>query len=409
MRLSTVQIAWRNLGRSRRRTVLVLLAIAIGQFGLLASQGLMRGYADGIYSALTGPMLGHVQIHHPEWREERAMDLVIRDLSRVLQDVRSTAGVSSASARVHAPTLIAPERDAYAATVVGVDIDVERSEYGLLPGLEADLGEDRVLLGHRLARRTGAQAGQEIALIGQAADGSYATGLFTVEAVVRTPVNLINESGVVMPLARAQELFVLPDQAHEVVVRGETGVEARPLAQRLAELSSLQDLEVKTWQELVPQLVMIVDMVDYMGYFVLALVFVAVVAGIANTLMMATFERMHELGMLLALGTHPGRLVRMILSEAVLLGVFGVLVGTAFGVLFVAATAGPGIDMASWGGEAVKDLSYQGLNFPLLVHPRIAAADVFAGFVAVVLTAVVAALWPAAVTARLEPMEAMRA
>lgn len=126
--------------------------------------------------------------------------------------------------------------------------------------------------------------------------------------------------------------------------------------------------------------------------------------------MMATFERMHEFGMLLALGSRPQRLVRMIVIEAVLTGILGVIIGTGLGYLFVFATADSGIDMASWGGSGeVKDMAYKGLNLPLHVYPRVAPFDTVLGLIAVLFTSLVASLWPAWTAARLEPMEAMRA
>jgi ABC-type lipoprotein release transport system permease subunit len=172
----------------------------------------------------------------------------------------------------------------------------------------------------------------------------------------------------------------------------------------------LKDLEVLSWRELVPELATVIDMADYAGLFVVVLIFVAAVAGVANTLMMATFERMHEFGMLLALGSRPWRLVKLILAEAALLGIVGVVVGTALGVGFVGITSVTGIDMASWGGEHVQDLAYGGLMMPVQdIYPRLQAVDVLVGLGAVIFTSLVAAAWPATVAARLEPMEAMRA
>jgi ABC-type antimicrobial peptide transport system permease subunit len=124
--------------------------------------------------------------------------------------------------------------------------------------------------------------------------------------------------------------------------------------------------------------------------------------------MMSTFERRREFGMLLALGSRPARLVRMILVEAVLLGILGVLVGTACGVLFVFATSGGGIDMASWGGNGeFGEMAYKGLNLPVLVHPRLELRDPLIGFAAVLATSLIASVWPTIFAARLEPVKAM--
>jgi ABC-type lipoprotein release transport system permease subunit len=410
MQLSTLKIGWRNLGRNKKRTALALLAIGVGQFALLASNGLMRGYADNIRLAITGPMIGHVQVHAPQWREERALDLYMDGVSGILAEIRADRGVGSAAARIYAPALIAPQQDAFIAIVVGLDMEVESQPYGMLSGLDEPLKEKHVLIGHRLAKKAGIESGMEIAVVGQAADGSLANDLYIVQDIISSPVDLVNQSGVVMSLAEAQTLLVMPDQAHEIVIRATQAGETDGIVARLGADSVLAGLEISPWTEIVPELVVILKTSDYVGYFVIAIVFIAAVAGIANTLMMATFERMHEFGMLLALGSRPRRLINMIVIEAVLTGILGVLIGTALGYLFVFATADSGIDMASWGGSGeVKDMAYKGLNLPLHVFPRLEFSDTLLGLIAVLFTSLVASIWPAWTAARLEPMEAMRA
>jgi len=410
MKLSTLKIGWRNLGRNKKRTGLALLAIGVGQFALLASNSLMRGYADNIRLAITGPMVGHAQVHAPEWRKERALDLYIENLSGVMTEIRNDEAVGSAAGRIYAPVLVAPKQDAFVAIVVGLDIEVESEPYGMLSGLDEPLRDRHVLLGHRLAKKIAAGQGDEIAVVGQAADGSLANDLYIVQDIIRSPADIVNQSGVVMSLANAQELFVMPDQAHEIVIRTKQAGEAEQMVQRLGRSAALAEMEIKPWTEIVPELVVILKTSDYVGYFVVVIVFIAAVTGIANTLMMATFERMHEFGMLLALGSRPRRLIRLIVIEAILTGLLGVLFGTVLGYLFVVGTADSGIDMASWGGSGeVKDMAYKGLNLPLHVFPRLEPSDTFLGLVAVMFTSLVASIWPAWIAARLEPMEAMRA
>jgi len=410
MKFSNLKIGWRNLGRNKKRTGLALLAIGVGQFALLASNGLMRGYADNIRLAITGPMVGHAQVHAPKWRKERALDLYIENLSGIITEIRDDEAVGSAAGRIYAPVLVAPERDAFVAIVVGLDIEVESEPYGMLSGLDEPLRDRHVLLGHRLAGKIAAGQGDEIAVVGQAADGSLANDLFIVQDIISSPADLINQSGVVMSLTNAQELFVMPEKAHEIVIRATEAGKAEQIVQRLGQSPALAETEIKPWTEIVPELVIILKTSDYVGYFVVIIVFIAAVTGIANTLMMATFERMHEFGMLLALGSRPRRLVRLIVIEAILTGLLGVIIGTVLGYLFVIGTADSGIDMASWGGSGeVKDMAYKGLNLPLHVYPRLELSDMLLGLVAVMFTSLVASVWPAWIAARLEPVEAMRA
>ena len=191
MQFSTLKIGWRDLGRNRKRTGLALLAIGVGQFALLASNSLMRGYADNIRLAITGPMVGHAQVHAPQWRKERALDLCIEDLAGIMTEIRSDEAVKSAAGRVYAPVLVAPEQDAFVAIVVGLDVEVESEPYGMLSGLDEPLADRHVMLGHRLARKIAAKEGDEIAVVGQAADGSLANDLFIVQDIISSPADLM--------------------------------------------------------------------------------------------------------------------------------------------------------------------------------------------------------------------------
>ncbi|RKY10496.1 MAG: hypothetical protein DRP65_06520 [Planctomycetota bacterium] len=411
MPATTLQIAWRNLGRNTKRTALAILAITVGQFALLATDGLMRGYADNIRRAITGPMIGDVQVHAAGWRQERAIDLVIEDTKNVITQIQADLSVMNAAARIYAPVLFAPEKDAFVAMVVGLQSEIESHEWGLLSGMTEPLQKGKVLIGHRLARKTGAKVGQEIAVVGQTADGSLANDLYVIQDIIKCPVDIVNQSGVVMSLDDAQQLLCMPNAAHEIVVRTNQSGQAKQLCERLRKIKGLTEAEILTWQQLVPELVVVLDMSDWVGYFVVVIVCIAALAGIANTLVMSTFERMHEFGMLLALGSRPRRIVGMIVYEAILTGLLGVAAGTLLGYLFVWVTSGTGIDMASWGGSEgeVADMAYRGLNLPLHIYPRLEISDTLIGLVAIMATSLIGSVWPAWIAGRLEPMEAMRA
>jgi len=411
--MSTLVIAWRNLGRNRRRTALTLAAIALAQCAVLSMDGLMNGFVDSILDSLTGPMMGHVQVHDPEWLEERAPDLVLRDVEATLEAIRDQDNVELAHARIYAPALVAREVDGHAVMIVGVDVDRESARGGMLEGLP-EVGRPRghrVLVGASLARETGITVGDELAVLGSAADGSMANDLVTVGGILSTPMDLVNRTGVVMPIDTAQEIFAMPDQAHEITIRGiGTPDDATALAAELRSLDALAATEVLTWAELAPELSQLTQIAGLYGLFVLFIVFIAAAAGVANTMMMATFERRRELGMLLALGATPGRLVRVIVAEAVLLGLLGVLLGSVLGGALIAYQGHVGINVMNLGGgsEESVDIAMFGISFSNAIHPYLNVLDYLPGFIGVFFVSVFAALAPAVQTARLEPITAMR-
>lgn len=267
----------------------------------------------------------------------------------------------------------------------------------------------RAFVGRMLGELMGIQVGDEIALVGQAVDGSLANDLYTVAALVTTSVDLVNRQAVVIDIGEAQALFAMPDEAHEIVVHAREAAGLPLLVERLGRIPALAGAEVLDWQTLVPEFVNLVELADAAGTLVLIVVFLAASAGVANTMLMATFERTRELGMLLALGTNPARVVRLIVTESLALGVVGALLGSALGLTIVAIAHRTGIDYATLTGGGPSELSFAGLHWSLRFYPTLTTTDVARTAIAVVVTSLLASIWPAARAARLQPVQALRA
>ncbi|HOZ48081.1 MAG TPA: FtsX-like permease family protein [Candidatus Hydrogenedentes bacterium] len=415
MRLSTLQIAYRNLGRNKRRTLLALSAIALGQFTLVFVNAMMAGSFETMIKTVTGPLIGHVQVHHRAWREERAVDLYIDNVAESQRAIEALPGVTAVSTRTYAPVLAASGEtgnapaDAEPAVVVGLNVANEARTGGLLGPLpEENLpGAHGVALGKALAIRLGLERGDQIAIIAQDADGFPTSDLFEVRAVVDSTVDIVKTMGILMSAADAGELLAMPDKAHELIIQGEDYREADILTAEVAALPELQANEVISWREAMPEIVRMMDMKNWVDVIFLAIVFVAAAAGVANTSLMSTFERTKEFGMLLAMGTNPGRIVRMVLIESVTLGLIGVMAGSILGLTAVFITSQTGLDYSAFSGIEAEDISFAGVSFSYIIYPHLEARHVTFGIVAVVITSVLASLWPAVLAARLEPVEAM--
>ena len=409
MTTSTIRIGWRNLWRNPRRTALALSAIGLSVTLVLAYDSILRGYGDWMLETITGPMLGHAQVHATGWRKDRSMDRTITGVSALLDTVRADPDVSSAAVRVYAPALAALAEEGFAVVVIGLDQALETGPARLLDAETPQLGPRQVLMGRALATLMGVTDGATIALVGQGADGSLANDLYTVVALVNTPLDLVNRQGVVMELGEARTLFGMTDEAHEIVVHARDPERVDELVRRMAAQPSLAGLEVLDWTRLAPEMVSLVEVVQVAWIFVLGLVFIAAAAGVANTMLMATFERTREFGMLLALGTRPLGIVRMILAESVALGIVGACLGTALGVALVALTHRTGIDYATLTGGGPTEISFAGLRWSLRLYPKLALLDIVRVISAVVITSVLASVWPALRVARLQPARALRA
>ena len=404
-------IGWRNLGRNRRRTALAWAAIALAQVTLVWVSSFINGYTATIFGTLTGPMLGHVQVHARHYLHDRDMGRTITDASSVAAAVAALPHVEQVWARVYGPVLATQEVLGHVALVTGLDPEAERSRGGLLAGLAAAEapGPGEVVVGGDLARQMGVRAGATLALMGQAADGSIASGLYRVRALVRTPVDAVNQSGILMDLRTAQQFLGMDDRVHELIVHVDDAARIPQVATAMRRLPALGAYEISTWDELAPQIAALLKVANVSTGFILVLLFITTVAGVANTMLMATFERRHEFGMLLALGCRPSRLVRMLVLESVALGLAGAVIGSVLGVALSLPGVLHGFDLGSAsGGARVGSLTIEGMELGGRLQLVLRPSDLLLGVVAVFVTALLASLWPALRILRMEPAETLR-
>lgn len=311
--------------------------------------------------------------------------------------------MTNVSPRIYGPVLATAQEMGHVAIITGLNIENEVGPSGLLEGLSPDQipGSQEVLVGKSLAAEMALHTGDTLALMGQAVDGSVASGLYKIKAIVRSDVEQINRSGIVMNLNAAQEVLAMGDQVHEFAVHVDDPKNISKVLANLRSNPSFTSLEILDWKELVPQLATLLQMMNSLNLVILVLVFLTTAAGIANTMLMATFERSHEFGMLLALGCRPARLIRILLLESIALGVSGVVIGSVIGSGIVWSEMRHGISLTG-------SLSMEGLNLGTKIFPILKMADIVRGVVAVILTSAIASLLPALKISRLEPVEAMR-
>jgi ABC-type lipoprotein release transport system permease subunit len=294
--------------------------------------------------------------------------------------------------------------------VTGLRAAGETGPDGILTSLPAESlpGPGEVLVGQGLAQEMGIHPGVTLALMGQAVDGSVASGLYRVKAIVTTVIDPINRLGIVMDLGTARDFLAMGDEVHELAVHVDTPRNIPGVLAGLKGDSLLSGLEVIDWKGLAPQLATLLQVTESVNLIIIVLLFVATVAGIANTMLMATFERSREMGMLLALGCRPRRLIGILFLEATVLGTTGVFIGSILGILIVAYQAAHGIDLSAMvGGRG--SLTVEGLDLGGKLYPVLKVTDIARGVIAVIVTSILAVLWPARRVSRLEPMEAMRA
>ena len=257
------------------------------------------------------------------------------------------------------------------------------------------------MLGKKLARSLNARVGSEIVVLVQAADGSLGNDLFTVTGILRSVGEGVDRNAAIMHLEDFRQLFVMPEGLHEIAVNTKGRIPLATLTETLSRLAP--QAQVKTWRQLLPTLS---DMIQLSGASMTlfgAIFFLAAGLGVMNTMLMATYERAREFGLLKALGTSPWRIVRDVTAEAGLLAclssVFGVLAGLAASY----ALQKIGLDTASIAGET----TIAGVAFDPVWRAALSLKAVVEPVIIMWGVCILAAVYPAAMSARLDPVRSM--
>ena len=415
-------VAWRNLWRHRRRSLITAAAMGVGMALVLFVIALTDGMYAQMFDVMVTQNLGHVQVHHPDYPERHRLYDTVDVAGDTVATMESTPGVTQLTTRVFGFALAGSEDKSAGARLVGVLPDREQqvthADQRVVAGRFLGSAPAReVVIGDEMAEELDLEVGGELVVIGQSTYGAVASDLFTIVGLHHTGATAMDRSGVYLHQADLQAFLELPDQVHEVVVITEDAFAAEPVRAALAATlqedappsaepeEALSGPLVRTWQEADPQAAQLISMQDASKVIMMGVVFSVAGLGVLNTMLMAVFERTRELGVLRALGLTPGQLLRLVLIESVLLtavaGVFGLLLGGVLDYWVITE----GLDFSTGDG---KGLVYQGITLDPRIKGEFNLDGVILTVVVMFSISVLSAVWPAVRAARLRPVDAMR-
>jgi len=402
------RLAWRNLWRNPRRTVISLSAVAFATMIVIFMMAMQQGGYSAMIGSAIGVYTGELQVQRVGYHDKPQLEATIPDASSLAARIRSVPGVRAVSVRAEAVALISSAARTFGASVVGVEPDREPA-VSSIPGtvragryLSAD-DTSAAVIGDTLARNLSVKLGDELAVLGQGRDGSLGALVCTVVGIFSSGSPDLDRQIVEVPLAVLQPAFALDDEAHSLVVRTTTLDAVPAVAQSIrAIVRDRPALAVLQWDELLEGLKQGIAIDAAVGWFLYTVLVVIVIFSILNTFIMSVLERTREFGVLLALGARPRFLGTVVAIESIFLLVAGLAAGVALGLAATAYFSVHGIVFAS------EELLAQ-WNLPARIYPKLDLFTTTAGPLVILAATSLAALFPIFRIRRLRPVDAMKA
>ena len=399
-----LMLAWRNLWRNHRRTFIMLAAISVGVWAMIFMTALTQGMVNDMIEDGISALPGHVQAHHPDYRDDPNINNLIPIPDAELSARLEAAGFESWATRIKVPAVVTSERESRGVMLLGVDPAREQGltfidEDDLEGRFLEDVADGGIVIGRKLAETLETEVGKRVVLMSQDPDNDIADRGFRVVGLFGADMPLYEEGFVFAGKETIQQLLGVGDYVSEALVLGDDYRDVTDEYERMRVLFD-DGVVVRPWTELDTYLGTMLEVMDGFVLIWVIVIFLALSFGLVNTLVMAVFERVREIGLMLALGMKPSSILGQIIIESMLLLVFGLAIGNFLAWASIEPLKG-GIDIS------IVAEGMEMMGAAAVLYPQLRLEDVILANVVVLVLGFFASLSPAWRASRYQPVEAI--
>jgi len=400
-----LSLAWKNVWRNKKRSLIIIAAIGLGLWGSLFAGAVWMGWGESMVDSAIDRDLAHIQIHQANYLQDKIIRNFIPNGFQVLQECRHITGVQAVSGRTLIEAMAASPASNFGVKIVGIVPEQARQvtdiHKRLIAGnyFESD-PKNPVVIGKKLADRLNLRLKSKIVLSFQGLDGTFNYVACRIVGIYKTESKFFDESHVFM---KQSDLFRLLNSSpilHEIAIRAKSS-QLMPIVEQTAK-TRFPDLSVKTWKELAPGIAITSATMESFTYMFIMIILFALLFGITNTMLMAVMERFRELGVLIAVGMKQGRIFSMILLETIMLSLTGGIIGFLLGAGTIAYTTQKGIDFSAFASGLAS------FGASTIVHPILPLEMYIALPIMIIFTASISAILPAWKAIHIQPADAVR-
>jgi len=400
-----LNLAWKNIWRNKKRSLIIITAITLGLWAGLFSVAVMIGSWDTTVNSTIDRNLSHIQIHTKEFKDESLTSHYIPDGNKLAGKISHLKEVKDVTSRVLIEGMASSPNSSRGVNIVGVDASREKNvttvaDYIIKGEYFIGIKRNPILVGEKLAYKLGLKLHSKMILSFQSIDTTLTYAAFRIVGIYKTESSMFDESHLFVRKSDLYKTMNSEPIVNEIAIRLNSSEDLDSTLSILKE--NYSSLVVESWKDLAPELEMLYEFLIIEMQIFLGIIMVALLFGITNTMLMSVLDRVREFGVLLAVGMNRVRVFFLIMIETIILSLVGGIIGMVLGTFTILHFSDKGIDLSLFS----EGLSAWGM--PTILYPILPLY--FYGILTsmIIITAVLAAIYPSIKTIKLHPADAIR-
>ena len=402
--MKTIEVSWRNLWRNRTRTNVTISAVALCIAILIIFQSMIVGLIEKAVFNTTNLVIGEVQIHANDYLNDKSL---YKDLKNT-EKIKSIAEKNNIDLveRSYGFGLISSGTKSAGTQFWGVNPESELMHFDFAKHIDQgdfldSSSSNKIVLGKKLALSLAAEVDTELVVFVQGVDGSLGNELFYVSGILKNVSDNIDRSAAIILKNDFNILFSTNNMIHEIALNSKGNLEAEEIQNLM--FAEIKNVEIDTWKQLMPTISMMTKKMSVFMRTLFSLIFtIAAGLGVMNTMIMSTYDRMKEFGIIRAIGATPWRIIKQVSLEAIILTFIASIIGTIVGLSVALYFQKYGFDVTGQG-----NLSFGGVVMDPIWKSSVSLGIVLLPIVLMMLISIISSLYPASIAARIKPIEAI--
>ena len=402
--MKITKLSWRNLWRNPTRTNVTISAVALCIAVLIIFQSMIVGLIEKAKFTTTNLVIGEVQVHAEGYLDDRSIYKSLQNTEEIhLIAKENNIGLVE---RSYGFGLISSGTKSAGTQFWGINPESELQHFDFANHIDkgnflTNASLNKIVLGRKLASSIAADIGTELVVFVQGADGSLGNELFYVAGILKNMADNVDRGAAMILKKDFDILFSANNLIHEIALNSKGRFESEEIQKLLS--ARIADVDVETWQQLMPTIALMTEKMSVFMRTFFSLIFgIAASLGVMNTMIMSTYDRMREFGIIRAIGTTPWRILKQISLEAILLTTIASVIGVVVGLSVALYFQKYGFDVSGSG-----NMSFGGVVMDPVWRGSVSVGIVLLPVVLLMLVSVVASIYPASIAARIKPVEAI--